>query len=413
MWKNVRLFFRALLCKFNSNCRVSVQLNGFECHVYNRSAAYRELERKFGFETSRFFPSSKGRGSGREDGFGGGGGGGFGSSGGAGGGGGDGDSEEEDSAASSTSSYILGKNWRDLIPVIKIDLSSAKLAFGNRLLPTTLVLSADEAHCTYSTKPAGCPLDHFMHFIKCRVENFKILLAPSPKYTGLRDEAPRFMGEGFVVVATNTVNLYYYMDEAGPVPEDEAANASCDSPRGSSYPLPEWGVDIKCGKSTDFSYGPWADRQRELIYKFFFPQDYHAMTPTELPKPGQKRQAKLFRVRLSTEHPSTMDVLFSKQKETSAVHVNIGQGTNFELKVPWVVGENGYTSTITGTLMMVEATTSLPYRELVQAETLEFKVDMKYPAMWNFHQEWIFSFIGTKTSLNFTYAHKWFFQVYH
>ena len=60
---------------------------------------------------------------------------------------------------------------------------------------------------------AGCSLDHFMHFVKLRAENFKVLMAPSPKYTGLRDEAPRFMGEGFVVVSSNEVNVYYYMDE--------------------------------------------------------------------------------------------------------------------------------------------------------------------------------------------------------
>ena len=52
-----------------------------------------------------------------------------------------------------------------------------------------------------------------------------------------------------------------------------------------------------------------------------------------------------------------------KQKETRAVHFNLGQGTNLELKLPWyVVDDTGYTSTLTGTLMMAEATTSLPYR---------------------------------------------------
>ena len=25
---------------------------------------------------------------------------------------------------------------------------------------------------------------------------------------------------------------------------------------------PCWGMDVKCGKATDISYGPWADRQR-------------------------------------------------------------------------------------------------------------------------------------------------------
>ena len=51
--------------------------------------------------------------------------------------------------------------------------STGKLVFGNKLLPTTLVISFEEARLTYSTKPAACSLDHFMHFIKCKAENFK------------------------------------------------------------------------------------------------------------------------------------------------------------------------------------------------------------------------------------------------
>ena len=47
---------------------------------------------------------------------------------------------------------------------------------------------------------------------------FQVLLAPSPKYTGLRDEAPRFMGDGFVVASSNQVDIYYYQDEPGRVP---------------------------------------------------------------------------------------------------------------------------------------------------------------------------------------------------
>ena len=67
--------------------------------------------------------------------------------------------------------YVLGKNWRDLIPVIKVDISTGKFIFGNRLLPTTLLITMEEAHFTYSTKPATCNLDHFMHFVKTKAEN--------------------------------------------------------------------------------------------------------------------------------------------------------------------------------------------------------------------------------------------------
>ena len=64
------------------------------------------------------------------------------------------------------------------------------------------------------------------------------------------------------------------------------------------------------------------------------------MVVTEDPRPGEKRQAKYFVLRLSTEYESTMDILFSKLKETNAVHVTIGQGTNFELRIPWCVVKN-------------------------------------------------------------------------
>ena len=55
-------------------------------------------------------------------------------------------------------------------------------------------------------------------------------------------------------------------------------------------PPPEWGIDIKCGKGTLFRYGPWADRQREKLYKFFFPPDYRDIEPTPSPKAGDTRQ---------------------------------------------------------------------------------------------------------------------------
>ena len=35
---------------------------------------------------------------------------------------------------------------------------------------------------------------------------------------------------------------------------------------------------------------------------------------------------------------------------------------------------------------------------------------MNYPLNWNNHQEWLFGFFGTKATLNFIYAHKFFFQ---
>lgn len=39
---------------------------------------------------------------------------------------------------------------------------------------------------------------------------------------------------------------------------------------------------FQCGKGTDFSYGPWADRQRDHLFQFFFPQDYQPLKVRKL-----------------------------------------------------------------------------------------------------------------------------------
>ena len=125
-----------------------------------------------------------------------------------------------------------------------------------------------------------------------------------------------------------------------------------------------------------------------------------------------RRVAKKFDIRLNTLEAATLDILFSKQKETRAIHMNISQGSFFDLSIPWELeSEDGYTSKINGTLMNPEATTSLAYRDFIQCETLEFQLDLVYPKFWNDHQEWNFTFTVSKATVNFIFAHKWFFQV--
>lgn len=304
---------------------------------------------------------------------------------------------------------ISNSSWRDLFPVIKADVSSGRLVFGNRLIPTTLSINVEEAHFVYSTKPAASKLDYYMHILKCVAENFKVILAPSPKYTGMTDDPPRYMGEGFVVFSSNKVDLYYYMDQPGIVPEKPEMLLLANGDIVESAP-PIWGIDIKCEKGTDFSYGPWADRQREHLFKFFFPNDFQPMQPTKLSKPGEQRQVQSFDIRLSTQNDATVDVLFSKCKETNAVHINIEPGSYLEITLPWIVQADGYRTKITGQLLHVEASTSLPYRTLLESETLEFNVKCHYPLIWNEHQEWLLSFTGCKTTTHLIYAHKDFFQ---
>ncbi|XP_050452726.1 transmembrane protein KIAA1109 isoform X1 [Cataglyphis hispanica] len=390
----------------HSDTRLSVMLNGFELHVYNRCQLYAQLEKSFGL-TPQMFPDENDHNINIDD----------------------QDGESLNNTANETrhsqintmdvsrhvdnirkkEAHVIARTWRDLIPVIKLDICTGRLVFGNRLVPTTLSITVEEAHFVYSTKPAASRHDHFMHFTKCKAENFKVILAPSPKYTGMVDDPPRYMGEGFVVLSSNHMEVYYYMDESGVVPEHPEMIQLVNGDMVEAMP-PIWGIDIKCGKGTDFSYGPWADRQREHLFKFFFPNNYQPLKITKSPKPGDKRQVQSFDIRLSTLNEATIDILFSKNRETNAVHINVGPGSYLEITMPWIVLQDGYTTKITGQLLHLEATTSLQYRSLVESETLEFGVKCHYPIRWNDHQEWTLNLTGCKATANLVYLHKDFFQ---
>ncbi|XP_055600491.1 bridge-like lipid transfer protein family member 1 isoform X3 [Uranotaenia lowii] len=384
----------------HSDTRLSVMLNGFELHVYNRSDLYTKLERTFGLkpsiliptdtmsaeEVARFKEQAMNFENQRHT-----------------------DEQQGKVIKKPRPEAMAATTWRDLIPVIKIDICSGRFVFGNRLIPTTLSICVEEAHCVYSTKPAVSKLDHFMHFVKAKLENSKVLLAPSPKYTGLGDEPPRYMGEGFVVMSSNNMELYFYMDEAGVVPEEPVTLTLANGDVVEASP-PVWGIDIKCGKGTDFSYGPWADRQRDHLFKFFFPPDYQTLQVTHPPKPGDQREMQSFDISLCTLNEATIDILFSKNKETNAVHVNIGAGSYLEVTLPWITLQDGFTTKVTGQLLHVEASTSLQYRSLAECETLQFNVKIHYPTRWNDHQEWTINLTGSKATAYIVFSHKEFFQ---
>ncbi|KAG8228088.1 hypothetical protein J437_LFUL000087, partial [Ladona fulva] len=330
----------------HSDTRLSLMLNGFELHTYNRSSLYARLEKLFGLDSQLYTPDDPGGGDDNVE-----------------------EGERERSGRSSVERAVaasgadLSRSWRDLIPVIKVDVSSGRVVFGNRLVPTTLSINVEEAHFVYSTKPAASRLDHFMHFVKCKAENFKVILAPSPKYTGMVDDPPRYMGEGFVVLSSNNVELYYYMDEPGLVPEEPEMLQLANGDIVESAP-PIWGMDIKCGKGTDFSYGPWADRQREHLFKFFFPNDCQPLKVIERSREEIVCLVIFFYVQFCIFHNLFQDSKTFFQ-ETNAVHVNVGPGSYLEVTMPWIVQQDGYTTKITGQLLHLEATTSLQLLHLV------------------------------------------------
>ncbi|CAG0890403.1 unnamed protein product [Cyprideis torosa] len=466
--------------------RLRMLLNGLELHVYNRSQLYSSLETLFGLEEILIPPDTpagtlwnmlrRGKNNSRTSRS-----------------GSTGTASSPGAEAKGTTKDSWWIRWRDFFPVVKVELSSSRAVFGNRLLPTTLSLSVEEARCVYSSKTSQNPLDYFMHTITGEVEGFKVMLSPSPKYTGPVDIPPRFMGEGFVTMATNKGNFYYYWDEPGVVPapndkifEDVLDQAVLEVP-------PVWGMQLKCSKKLDVSYGPWADRQRDALFRFFYPSSYETQVPSSPLPPGSQRSCVAFDLRLSLidrNDGGQIDLLFTieelarsnplfyprnpwilvlnlmiclffvlavssltviceerfpehcrfimafgaifvlvhlllaiatairmaafiprtKEEETQALHLQMGPGSYLDAYIPLTIGPEGYRNKITGTIMHVEATTSLLYRHLLECETLEFTVTYDHPLHWNGHQECNVALTACKASADLIMAHKLFVQ---
>ncbi|XP_061651565.1 bridge-like lipid transfer protein family member 1 [Phyllopteryx taeniolatus] len=369
--------------------RLYVTVNGFEFHVYNRTDLYACLQETFGLDPTLSTPK-------KDDDR-----------------GGEGRSKTLERVNIQAENTDPTSSWRSLIPVVKVNISTGRLAFGNHHLPQTLCLNFEDAFLTYATKPPSSHLDQYMHIVKGSLENVRVMLVPSPRYVGMQtDEPPRLMGEGFVVMQSNDVDIYYYQDEPGVVPVEQGSGEEAKTPSEDDklQDLPPcWGLDIVCGKGTDFNYGPWADRQRDCLWKFFLPADYQDMKVTEMALPGQPRQIQAFELRMNIIADATIDLLFTKNRETNAIHVNVGAGSYLEVNIPMTVTETGYSPTIKGQLLHVDTTSSMQYRTLLEAEMLAFHVIASYPRVWNMPQSWQCEIEVYKATYHFIYAQKIFF----
>jgi len=58
---------------------------------------------------------------------------------------------------------------------------------------------------------------------------------------------------------------------------------------------------------------------------------------------------------------------------TKAVHLCVVSGSLVRVYQPWTVNEYGYTTSVVAKLFQVEATTSLAYRQLIEADAIDVR----------------------------------------
>lgn len=68
---------------------------------------------------------------------------------------------------------------------------------------------------------------------------------------------------------------------------------------------PQWSLALNCNKHTVLNYGPWYDRQREALWKYFFPPTYEELEPHPEPTLNERRQTSKFDFFIKFNDPNT------------------------------------------------------------------------------------------------------------
>ncbi|VDN18438.1 unnamed protein product [Gongylonema pulchrum] len=358
--------------------RLHISLNGVQLHVYNRLTSYRRLARYFGIE--KLFVPLK---------------------------------DETDAGKARKLTKEEELEWDkyydslwSLIGYIKLDISSGRLVAGNALLPSMMVLSFENYTSKISLKEYGRGDDMALLSVIGGTENVRVSVVQCSQFLKKSHQSirccdpPRTMGDGFAVVQTAHLNFFYNQSILGVVKEGQ--QSMVEDP-------PVWESVWRFDKNTVFSYGPWADAQRTLLYDFFFPPEHRNAEVTVMPKEGERRILLSHDMRISLLSDAAIDLWFMRGDELNALHLRVKQGSSVDLKMPWVTTDQGFVTTLRCCFLFVESSTSLIYPKFFQCETLRLSLNVHYPRVFNAHQLWKFAVEINKISAWVVWDHKHFF----
>jgi hypothetical protein len=390
-----------------------VVLNGFEFHAYNGTGLYSNLESIFNKILSP------------------------------------GNESEDEASDDGVVTFSTGNEiWRQLVPALHFHISSGRVAIGNRLVPHTVSLHFESGSGLYTTSVAESQFDPFRHVVKMNYKNVQVMLSESEGYSSdkKKEAAPRHIGTGFCVMKTMSMKFTYIWDEPGLVKSNwEAVDDNVP---------PRWHLIIKLGQKTDIMHGPWVSRQRLFLQQFIFPINYQTAEITKKPVAGMKRAYEEFAIEVQVIHKTMLSEIFSDREGVSFVssyvqvyllymcvlscpvlsclptchalilfvsygylqdnflwYASFDQGSSMHIRIPWIIEEKGYDTTVYFHLKDVDIFTSLEYRSLAIVNEININGKFAFPRVWNESRDWEWSIDASKATIRFLYAHVPFFQM--
>ncbi|KAF7447284.1 hypothetical protein PtrSN002B_009070 [Pyrenophora tritici-repentis] len=235
------------------------------------------------------------------------------------------------------------------------------------------------------------------------------------------------------------VNVSFYWDVTGPVPNDIDQSRHVDPARpndiNGSIP-PDYGMDIQVFGGI-INYGPWADRHRGVFQSIFFPASRVDAVPSTPLKPGELRVLSVFKLFLSIEEDTILripirepskDWKWKGKAHTLAAHekpgadknkgkaksrirrgkhrdttgaqnvrpfawidVKIAQHTTVNYVMDMYASKQGYQSKVDVDVASTEISSSVNHGLLWRSGAIALDCDLSNPLSWNALRKWIFN----------------------
>ncbi|RMZ71954.1 fermentation associated [Pyrenophora seminiperda CCB06] len=235
------------------------------------------------------------------------------------------------------------------------------------------------------------------------------------------------------------VNVSFYWDVTGPVPNDMDQSRYVDPARPNDINggvPPDYGMDIQVFGGI-INYGPWADRHRGVFQSIFFPASRVDAVPSTPLKPGELRVLSVFKLFLSIEEDTVLripirepskDWKWKGKAHTLAAHekpgtdknkgktksrirrgkhrdatgaqnvrpfawidVKITEHTTVNYVMDMYASKHGYQSKVDVDVTSTEISSSVNHGLLWRSGAISLDCDLSNPLSWNSLRKWFFN----------------------
>ena len=335
----------------------------------------------------------------------------------------------------SNSDYNFTEDLMQLFSVVNIRIQKGRVFAGNSSLPSTLSIKLSNSKMELVTEKSQSKVDDYCFILKGEINKLEISLIPNKKIS-MHDNyinIEKKIENRVLIFRSVATDFKYVQDVPSILTFDRRYLQKTETGELiQNEKEPQWSLLLNCNKHTIINYGPWYDRQREALWKFFFPPNYEKLEPQPEPTLNERRQTSKFDFMIYLKDPnSEINIPYTTNSFKFPDNFDFSLKNDFkkylypgekkltlkcrsesylECSIPWLTRQFGYKTTIKGKLNSVLANTNMSFKELINADSVKFDIDINYPLDWNDMQTWNFDIELFRSTIFIVYYHKNFFQ---